>query len=157
MIQYSIIIVMPLYHGNEQLKFPESDPRSDPSCNLHTPYHLPLHTISPSISPPPPYHLLHFISFTSPPSSYHLLLFQIWHRFESWRLQVETAEYSPDGLTVIQLEPSVSVSDAQVLGSPLLNSEEVRVHLAGLLNRSDEVEMGTGMNMSMGIGIGASN
>lgn len=55
----------------------------------------------------------------------------------------------------------MSVSDALVLGSPLLNSEEVRVHLAGLLNRSDEIEMGTGMsmgmNMIMGIGIGASN
>ena len=55
----------------------------------------------------------------------------------------------------------MSVSDAQVLGSPLLNSEEVRVHLAGFLNRSDEEEMGTGMSMgtsmSMGIGIGASN
>jgi hypothetical protein len=39
---------------------------------------------------------------------------------------VETAECSSDGLTVIQLEPSVSVSDAIVLGKPSVTSEEVR-------------------------------
>jgi hypothetical protein len=45
---------------------------------------------------------------------------------------VETAECSSDGLTVIQLEPSVSVSDALVLGGLTLNSEAVRNEIRAL-------------------------